>query len=163
MAPSALYKKMHALAQMHAVPDSMGQLLAIRAPDAVHSWGHNYLVSRHPTLADRMDNAAFLAHLKSTGLYLGFGGSQIHDIIVDEQKRQAVVRMSYFLMPQGSEETVEHDLIWLLKFTDDEDAEVVLIRESVEFIDAAASARLGTVIRSLHGDLEAAVRGGITL
>lgn len=75
--------------------------------------------------------------------------------------------MSYFLIPTGSTETVEQDLIWVLKFTDEGETEGgvdgVLIKESVEFIDAAASSRLGSVVRSLHGELKEDVRGGITL
>ena len=71
--------------------------------------------------------------------------------------------MSYFLVPAGSEEKVEQDLIWILKFTEGEDVEQVQIKESVEFIDATASARVGSVIRSVHGQLTDDVRGGITL
>lgn len=41
--------------------------------------------------------------------------------------------------------------------------ERVLIEESVEFIDAAASARLGTLVREVYGEVGEDVRGGITL
>lgn len=71
--------------------------------------------------------------------------------------------MSYLLRPVKSSETVEQDLIWTLKFTDHEDVDKVLIRETVEFIDAAASSRLGEIIRGIHGEIGEDVRGGITL
>ncbi|KAJ7146129.1 hypothetical protein C8R44DRAFT_756653 [Mycena epipterygia] len=167
MTPSPLYSKLLSLSQAHAVPDDLAHILAIRAPDAIHAWGHNYLLSRNPGLRDRMDNTAFEDHLKTTGPYLDHDRSEIHDIIIDEHKRKSVIHMSYFLTPTGSTETVEQDLIWVLKFTDEGETEGgvdgVLIKESVEFIDAAASSRLGTVVRSLHGELKENVRGGITL
>jgi len=71
--------------------------------------------------------------------------------------------MSYFLRPAKSDETVEQDLIWTLKFTDDEDVDKILIKESVEFVDAAASSRIGEIVRGIHGDVREDVRGGITL
>ena len=71
--------------------------------------------------------------------------------------------MSYFLRPAKSDETVEQDLIWALKFTDDVDVDKILIKESVEFVDAAASSRIGEIVRGIHGDVKEDVRGGITL
>ncbi|KAF6755824.1 hypothetical protein DFP72DRAFT_302546 [Ephemerocybe angulata] len=142
--PSPLYSRLFSLAQAHATPKDLQQIIAIRAPDAVHAWGHNYLISRNPGLRDRMDNEEFHAHITSTGRYLDSGDSKVHEIVVDEHQRKATIHMSYFLVPKGSKETVENNLIWTLKFTDAEDVEKVLIQESVEFIDATASARLGT-------------------
>lgn len=163
MAPSPLYNKLLELSTKHARPSSLEEILAIRSADAKHAWGHNYLLSRNPTLSDRMDNREFEAHLTSTGPYLESEGSTIHSVVVDEHQRTAVIHMSYFLRPVQSAETVEQDLIWTLKFTDDQDVGKVLIRESVEFIDAAASSRLGEIIRSIHGEVGENVRGGVTL
>lgn len=80
------------------------------------------------------------------------------------------VHMSYFLCAAGSEEMVEQNMIWNLLFTDpeegdgnEENMDAVLIKESVEFIDAAASSRVGRIIRELRGDVHEDVRGGITL
>ncbi|KAL0569396.1 hypothetical protein V5O48_012574 [Marasmius crinis-equi] len=163
MAPSPLYSRLLSLSKSHAQPKDATEIFAIRSGDAHHAWGHKYLVSRNPKLGDYMDNDAFRAHLQSTGRYLDFAGAELHDIVIDENQRKSVIRMSYFLTPKGSKETVENDLIWVLKFTDDEEVDKVLVKESVEFTDAAASGRLGTVIRELHGELEEDVRGGITL
>lgn len=167
MAPSALYTKLLSLSQAHATPKDGAEILSIRAPDARHAWGHNYLISRNPLLGDRMDNDAFKSHLHTSGPYLDSSRTEVHDILIDEHQRKATIHMSYFLTPKGSKETVENDLIWLLKFTDEGETEGgvdgVLIKESVEYIDAAASARLGTIIRDLHGELNKDVRGGFTL
>lgn len=164
MEPSPLYKKLLELSTKHATPASLAEILAIRSPDAVHAWGHNHLVSRHPRLSERMDNAAFERHLRTTGPYLDAARpSVVHSVVVDEHRRASVVHMSYFLRPVGSGETVEHDLIWTLGFTSEEDVEGIRVQESVEFIDAAASGRLGEIIRGIHGEVGVEVRGGITV
>ena len=163
MAPSALYNKLLALTTTHATFPSMEAMFAIRAPDAIHAWGHKFLVARNPKLGERMDNTAFKAHLTSTGPYIASGRGEVHSITIDEHQRTSVIHMSYFLQAAGSEETLEQDLIWLLKFTDDEDVDKVLIKESLEFIDAAASSRLSEIIRGVHGEVAEDVRGGITL
>lgn len=164
MSPSALYQRLLDLSQKHAIPTSLEEILSIRAPDAIHAWGHRYLVSRQPKLADRMDNAAFKAHLLSTGPYLGVCESKLHSITIDEHQRTSVVHMSYFLRAEGSEEVVEQDLIWTLRFSNEEmSAEKVLITESVEFIDAAASGRVAEIVRGIHGEVSEHVRGGLTV
>lgn len=178
--PSALYTKLRELALAHAQPDSVEQILSIRHPRAIHAWGHNHLVQHNPGLQDRMDNAAFAAHLASTGRYITYAppGEKVHDVIVDEWQRVAVVKMSYYLKAKkadgkedgGSEgEVVENDLIWTIKFTQDTEQETsgidgIRIIESVEYIDASASARLGTLVRAeTGGEVADDVRGGIVL
>jgi hypothetical protein len=82
--------------------------------------------------------------------------------MVDEHKRKATLRMSYSLKVKGSDETMENDLIWVLKFTDDGEVdggvEGILIKESTEFVDAAARARVGLLIAELHGEAGLAFR-----
>ena len=163
MAHSVLYKKLLNLSNMHANPSSLEEILAIRSPNAIHAWGHKYLVSRNTKLSEYMDNKTFQAHLNSTGPYIRDSTSEVHAIIIDEHQRMSIIHMSYFLRPAQSNETVEQDLIWMLKFTDNKEVDKILIKESVEFIDAAASSRIGEIIRDIHGDLNEDVRGGITL
>lgn len=169
MTSSALYNKLLSLAQTHAEPESLEQILAIRAPDARHAWGHKHLVSKNPGLADIMDNNAFTAHLHSSGPYIEGKGAKVHEIIVDEHKRKAVIHMSYFLAAKGSEETVEQDLVWVLTFTEETEEERsgnldgILINESVEFIDASTGMRVGSMARALYGELSEDVRGSITV
>lgn len=163
MEPSPLYARLLDLSSMHAKPTNLEELFVIRSPDAIHSWGHNYLVRRNPKLGERMDNEAFRAHLHSTGPYLQSGDVKVHDITIDEFRRTSVIHMSYFLRPAQSNETVEQELIWTLKFTDDKALDNIFIKESVEFIDAAASSRVGEIIRTIHGYIRDDVRGGITL
>ncbi|KAK7027651.1 hypothetical protein R3P38DRAFT_2939560 [Favolaschia claudopus] len=81
----ALYAKLHSLSQTFVSPPDLPTFLALRAPHAVHSWGHNHLVSKNPTLAS-LDNAAFEAHLHSTGRYLESLGGELTDIIIDERR-----------------------------------------------------------------------------
>ncbi|KAI0724231.1 hypothetical protein C8T65DRAFT_625831 [Cerioporus squamosus] len=173
-ATSPLYARLHSLALSHSLPRDAEELLYIRHPSAIHAWGHNHLVRHNAGLQDRMDNAAFAAHLASSGRYLTSPteSAKVHDILVDEHKRTAVVHMSYFLMAKGApnDEVVENDLIWVLRFTEEQEQDVsgldgVRIKESVEFIDASASARLGTLVRAANGgqEVDSDVRGGITL
>ena len=160
---SPLYLKLEALARAHALPDSLEHILFIRHPDAIHAWGHANLVRRHPSLQDKMNNEAFADHLRSTGRYITSEQSQLHDIIVDEHARVAVVRMSYFLQVKGGDgEVVENELVWWLRFSNG-DVEHVKIIESIEYIDASASARIGTLVRRVYGTIGDDVRGGITL
>ncbi|KAL0067062.1 hypothetical protein AAF712_005849 [Marasmius tenuissimus] len=163
MAPSPLYLKLLSLTKAHALPEDASQIISIRSPDARHGWGHNFLVARNRGLQDYMDNDAFATHMQRSGIYLDFSDAKIHDLVVDEHERKSSTRMSYSLTPKGSKETVEHDLIWMLKFTEDEEVEKVLIKESVEFIDAAAGARMGTLIREHGGELDDDMTGSIVL
>ncbi|KAI0727563.1 hypothetical protein C8Q72DRAFT_443411 [Fomitopsis betulina] len=174
--PSHLYNKLQELALAHAQPSSAEEILSIRHPSAVHAWGHNNLVQHNPGLQDRMDNAAFARHLVSSGRYITRAppGETVHDVTVDERKHVTVVRMSYYLKAKKEEdgedgEVVENDLIWTLKFTREAEQEIsgldgVRIMESVEYIDASASARLGTLVRAENGgEIGDDVRGGIVL
>ncbi|KAF7373207.1 hypothetical protein MSAN_00529300 [Mycena sanguinolenta] len=156
-----LYAKLLSLSQTFASPPDLHTFLALRSPDARHCWGHNYLVSKNSTSLGSLDNAAFEAHLHSAGKWLDALGGEVTDIMIDEHKRKAVLRMSYFLKAKGSDETVENDLIWVLKFTDEGEVEGgvdgILIKESIEFIDAAARARVG-VLGEMHGEAGPAYR-----
>lgn len=162
----ALYAKLLSLSETFANPPDFPTFLALRAPSARHYWGHNHLVSKNPCLQGQ-DNVAFEAHLKSTGRFLESLGGEVTDIIIDEHKRKATLRMSYFLKANGSDETVENDLIWVLKFTEEGEVEGgvdgILIKESTEFIDATASARLGVLLREIHGELDQDVKGGVAI
>ncbi|KAF7344994.1 hypothetical protein MVEN_01662200 [Mycena venus] len=155
----ALYAKLLSLSQTFANPPDLPTFLALRAPDARHYWGHNYLVSKNPTLKSQ-DNVAFKAHLHSAGHLLETLSGEVTDIMIDEHTRKATLRMSYFLKAKGSDETVENDLIWVLKFTEegevDGGVDGILIKESTEFVDAAARARLGVLLAEMHGDLGSA-------
>jgi len=148
--------KLLSLSQTFANPPDLPTFLALRAPNTRHYWGHNYLVSKNPSLQSQ-DNVAFEAHLHSAGRFLETLGGEVTDIMIDEHKRKATLRMSYFLKAKGSDETVENDLIWVLKFTGegevDGGVDGILIKESTEFVDAAARARLGVLIAEMHGEL----------
>nr|CEG04738.1 unnamed protein product [Fusarium clavum]CEG05824.1 unnamed protein product [Fusarium clavum] len=162
MAPSQLYSQLYELARRHGEGDD---ILSIRSPDAKHAWGHNRLVSLNPTLQNVMDNEAFATHLKTTGRLLAGFNSKIHEITVDEYQRMATIRMSYYLSTLISDEVVENDLIWTLKFTKQGevkgDPNGVLIKESIEFVDATANARLGALLRDAQVEIGKDVKGGL--
>jgi hypothetical protein len=168
---SDLYKTLHSLAITYLTSGTK-TLLALRSDDATHSWGHNYLVTKNPSLAPITTALGFEAHLQSSGRYFSDGTTQISDIIIDEYRFKASVRMSYFLTIKdktgGAGEEVENDLIWLLTFikTDGEGSELHYdgwrVKNGIEFIDAAASGRMGQLAREANGGVLAEdVRGGL--
>ncbi|KXJ88598.1 hypothetical protein Micbo1qcDRAFT_166665 [Microdochium bolleyi] len=158
MAPSELYTHLLDLAQRHAAG---ADILSLRHRDAVHRWGHARLVSQHPCLQHALSNADLLAHFQSTGKLLESCKGETHDIMVDEHQRKATIWMSYFLVTVASEEVVENDLIWTLRFSDEEKVEDVRIVESVEFIDATASGRANQLLRQAGVEIGEDVMGGL--
>ncbi|ORY56342.1 uncharacterized protein BCR38DRAFT_490644 [Pseudomassariella vexata] len=124
MIPSPLYTKPHSLSPSFATPTSLFHILSLRSSNARHSWGHNHLVSKNHPLQDSLDNnAAFKAHLKSTGPLLDVLDPKVEYILVDEHQRKATIRTCYYLRSTESEEVTEQDLIWVLAFTDEGDLE----------------------------------------
>ncbi|KAJ3129178.1 hypothetical protein HK100_008779 [Physocladia obscura] len=152
---SSVYTELYNLAKTHAVPSSIEEIISIRHSNATHSWGHKFLVSQNIGLQDVMDNTAFASHIASTGRYITSAAKPliIHSIIVDEFSANAVVHMSYFLQARNIDEVVEQDLIWTLKFAPPVEGGKWLIKESCEFIDGSASARVGTLVRITHENL----------
>ncbi|KAF5388623.1 hypothetical protein D9757_004781 [Collybiopsis confluens] len=164
MPPSDLYSKLWSLSDTHCNPPDLETILSIRSPDAQHGWGHNHLLHLNPVLKGLMDNEAFKAHLLNSGSYLSALDKLTElDIIVDEHQRKASIRMSYFLQAVGSDEVVENDLIWLLKFTDDEDVDKVLIKESIEFVDSTANFKVTRLAKENKGELNQNVTGGLAI
>jgi hypothetical protein len=178
--PSALYTHLRQLTVHYLTTTSLDTMLSLRTPDSTHSWGHNHLVSLNPALGPLNSNAEFESHLTSTGPYLAGCETAIKDIMIDEWAMKSTVRMSYFLTPSGpplsqlqekstneaGTETIENDLIWILTFTNPitpDDLDGIRIKDSVEFIDATASARFGQIARRNHGSLNPVAKGGITV
>lgn len=168
---SDLYRTLHALIVEYLTSGSE-TLLGLRSKDATHSWGHNHLVSKNPCLKPITTAAGFQAHLSSSGRYFSGGSTEISDIVIDEYRFKASVRMSYFLTLKDQDgaagEMVENDLIWLLTFvkTDEEGSELRYdgwrVIDGIEFIDAAASSRMGYLAREANGGvLDEDVKGGL--
>lgn len=90
-------------------------------------------------------------------------------MVIDEYRLKASVRMSYFLTMKDKDgaagEMVENDLVWVLTFvkTDDRGShDGWRIKDGIEFIDAAASGRMGQLAREANGgSLAEDVRGGL--
>lgn len=96
--------------------------------------------------------------------------AKISDIIIDEHRLKASVRMSYFLTMKdetgGAGEMVENDLVWVLSFvkTEGEGYDGWRVKDGIEFIDAAASGRMGQLAREANGGtLPEDVKGGLSI
>ncbi|KAF2729977.1 hypothetical protein EJ04DRAFT_515541 [Polyplosphaeria fusca] len=146
---SAFYKTLHAtvmefMTSQKQEPDMPHRLdhdrmRAIRTETgSEHSWGHNYLVRQHPQLAPLPDADAFIAHLTRMCPNLDSWETTVTDIIIDEAKKVAIVRASYYMEPKDSGEKVENDLLWYLAMNEDG----TKVKKSVEFLDGAAMGRI---------------------
>ncbi|KAF2656090.1 hypothetical protein K491DRAFT_692291 [Lophiostoma macrostomum CBS 122681] len=110
-----------------------------------HSFGHNHLVSTKPMLAGTRDAEGFIQHMGKMQPYLQSWETTITDVVIDETRKIAVVRASYNMLVQGSSEAVENDILWFLSM--EESGEKV--KKSMEFVDGAASQKIGEMIRGL--------------
>lgn len=119
------------------------RIMAVRTTTCTQSWGHAFYVSSRPGLQGSIDNDAFWSHLSGMANKLETVGSKVHDVIVDESRRAAMVRMSFFITARGAEETVENDMVWFLEMDETGDR----IEKSVEYMDGEASKRLGELIK----------------
>lgn len=123
-------------------PSMISTFLSFRTSDALHSWGHNYFVAHSPILPKgKVDNDTFMTRLNFVLPLLEVMHCDVQDIIVDTRNLKAVVRVSLFMKPRGSEVTVENDLVWFLKLKEVE-GEVKIV-ESTEFVDVEAANALG--------------------
>ncbi|KAF2259875.1 hypothetical protein CC78DRAFT_591024 [Lojkania enalia] len=121
------------------------RIRAIRSTSGFeHSWGHNYLVSIKPQLSGILDTEGFIRHMGTMTPLLESWDTIITDIFIDETKKTAVVRGSYYMVAKSAPEPIENDLVWFLTFEQDGKR----VRKSIEFIDGVASQQLGEYIRN---------------
>ncbi|KAH6643431.1 hypothetical protein BKA67DRAFT_665241 [Truncatella angustata] len=124
-------------------------LTSLMSPEYQHSWGHNHMIRDMPRLQGVLDGEGFAAHLGSMVPHLESCRAVVHDMIVDAPARKVVVRNSFFMCPRGQggggedgRETVENDVLWI--FGMDESGS--RIESAMEFLDAAATERIGELI-----------------
>jgi hypothetical protein len=110
--------------------------------DFEHSWGHNYAISMNVRLQGTHSFSQFTQHLETMLPNLESWETWVTDVTVDELKRKVVLRVSFMMVPKGSKEGVENDLLWMLEM--DEGAKKV--RRSTEFIDGIAAGRLKEIV-----------------
>lgn len=149
---SALYKTIHATAlafidaqaKDESQPDRMdfSRIRALCAPNFRHSWGHKYLVSTKPFLQGTPDVDGFINHLSTMLPRLEGFDAGVTDVVVDEVKIMAILRISFRMRPKDVEEVVENDLLWMLGMNRDGK----LVEKSVEFIDGVAAGRLAELM-----------------
>ncbi|KAF2824354.1 hypothetical protein CC86DRAFT_371706 [Ophiobolus disseminans] len=151
---SQTYKQLHnaalefvdAQAQDPALPSRMNfdRIRAVTTSDFQHSWGHNYATGLNPRLQGTHSFLLFTKHLEAMLPNLVSWETTVTNVIVDEVKRQVVLRVSFYMVPKETEEGVENDLLWVLEMA--RDGEKWKIRRSKEFIDVAAAGRLKEIM-----------------
>lgn len=67
--------------------------------------------------------------------------AKLSDALVDETKREVMLRVSFFMRAKGVEEVVENELVWVLGM-EEQDGQGWKVCRSVEFVDGAAAGRL---------------------
>ena len=152
MSPSPMYSKLRstAIAFVHSsdIDPATNELdkdrvRAIRTSDYRHSWGHNYFKSQRPALNHTLDLDAFMSHLETMAPNLKSVETRVPDVLVDEERRSASVRSYFYMTPEGGDETIENDIMWLLEM--DETGERV--KGAIEFIDAVAAKSIGELVQ----------------
>lgn len=124
------------------------RIIAIRTADYRHRWGHNYFKSDKPGLNHTLDIDAFIEHLESMSPNLKSVQTKVPDIFIDETRKAATVRSSFYMTPSGADETIENDIVWLLEM--DQDGEKVA--SAIEFIDVAAAKGIGELVKHAKED-----------
>lgn len=149
--PSNLYTHIHELARHLARvcgdEEQKGidgpDMMALRTPDAKHSWGHAAYVQSRKGLLHEMTNHEFTRYMEWHAGVVQGATAQIHEILVDEHKRTAVVRMSIFLTVAGEEDSLEQDMIWILRTNEKAD----LMTETIEYVDAVTAMKLAEAFK----------------
>lgn len=153
---SSIYKALHTTAiefvrSSDQMQDSTSRMDSARIKNIrseqgfEHAFGHNHLVSIKPMMAGTLDAEGFIQHMGKMQPYLKSWDTNITDVVIDETRKTAVVRASYHMLVREAAEAVENDIVWFL--TMEEDGKKV--KRSVEFVDAAASQKIGELIRVL--------------
>lgn len=125
-------------------------ILSLRTPDCITSFGHRFFASGNPMTSRALSNDEFLANMGRMTPFLADWSAEVHDVLVDESRRSAVVRMSFHMTVKGANgaanETVENDMVWFLEM--DESGQKV--RRAVEYLDAAATGRIGALVAKVR-------------
>jgi hypothetical protein len=112
------------------------------ASDYQHLWGHNYTVSQNPRLQGIHSFSNFTKHLSAMLPNLKSWETTVTDVTVDEVNKAVFLRVSFWMVPKGAEETVENDMLWKLEMSDDGKK----VRKSTEFVDGIAAGRLKEIM-----------------
>jgi hypothetical protein len=117
------------------------RLTALCTPTFTHSFGHAYFASLSPPhLHGALSLSAFTTHLASMLTRLETWEAKVSDVLVDETKREVMLRVSFYMRAKGVEEVVENELVWVLGMEEHEGEWKVC--RSVEFVDGVAAGRL---------------------
>ena len=114
------------------------RIRAIRSAKFKHSWGHKYMTTCKPGIAQTLDTDGFVEHLRRMLPALAARDSQIQNIWIDELRQTAVVRVMLFLTTRRASEQIQQDMLWILEM--DESGKQV--DSAIEFLDGSAVDRL---------------------
>lgn len=129
-----------ALAEVPDHPSRMDfeRMKTLCTTDFQHSWGHTYATSLNARLQGEHSISSFVAHLAAMLPNFESWEVRVTDVTIDEVKKQAVVRASFYMLVKEAEASVENDLLWVLDMDDAGEK----VRTSVEFIDSVATGKI---------------------
>ena len=115
-------------------------ILATLSPDAEFTWGHTFFVGMTPMVQGTKSGQGFVDNMSGIASRLGTWDIKVNDeeVVVDEKKREVIVRASFSMQAKG-QEPVLNDIIFWLKITEDGEK----VQKVKEFIDPTANAELG--------------------
>lgn len=114
----------------------------LRAENCITTFGPAGTIASKPLLQEEKTNEGFVAHMNMMTPMLETWRVDAKRVVVDEQQKEANVLAMYYMTPKGKGDkesrTVEHEINWWLKMTDDGK----LVERCTEYIDGSAAARI---------------------
>lgn len=122
----------------HPLRMDFDRMRSLCTSDFQHSWGHTYATARNARLQGEHLFSDFAAHLTMMLPNFETWKVEVTDMSIDEVKRKAVIRASFYMLVKDAVETIENDLLWTLEMDDAGEK----VKKSVEFIDSVATSTL---------------------
>jgi ketosteroid isomerase-like protein len=119
-------------------------LASLCAQNFTHTFGPAYFVSQRSHLQGEFDISGLVAHVERMLPALDEAKLEKRHVVVDEEARRVVARVTYGMRVRGSGECVEHEVGWWMEV----DAEGKLA-QSREVVDGFAAARIGELIQAV--------------
>lgn len=113
-------------------------LASFCSPDFTINWGHSFFISQSPPLQKAKTVDEWQAHMKAMTEKLETWSIDITDVIVDVEKKKAVVRGNFNMTVKGCE-AVCNDILLVMEMSRDWGKVV----KCTEFIDPIAGQEIG--------------------
>lgn len=147
MATQKLYDKLASTAKAHletCLPKTLGSndpdpeaILSYMDPSFRIDFGHKFFVSTAPPMQGEKTGDGFVSHISGMVSRLKTYSLDVTNVSVDVEKRTAVLRVDFHMVPKGGEEVLNDIIFWMVM--DDSGEKVVKV---TEFVDPVASAEL---------------------